>query len=165
MVSDAPGVESVLPESVRGNGAALSALLAADSRLRKGDWVVQDHIAVHPALRAGLEGLLDQELDVLIRVTPGIKAETHSYIQTGQLDSKFGLGLADEQAGVCARSDVSLEVRQRARLAGMDRREEAAVQMHHYLAASRQQLLDVLEGPAPDTGTVTAPGTASRAGR
>jgi diaminopimelate decarboxylase len=37
---------------------------------------------------------------VLIRVTPGVKAETHSYIQTGQLDSKFGLGLAD---GLAAR--------------------------------------------------------------
>ncbi len=33
--------------------------------------------------------------DVLIRVTPGIKADTHSYIQTGQLDSKFGFGLED----------------------------------------------------------------------
>ncbi len=32
---------------------------------------------------------------VLIRVTPGVKADTHSFIQTGQLDSKFGLGLAD----------------------------------------------------------------------
>jgi diaminopimelate decarboxylase len=32
---------------------------------------------------------------VLIRVTPGVRADTHSYIQTGQLDSKFGLGLAD----------------------------------------------------------------------
>jgi len=32
---------------------------------------------------------------VLIRVTPGITADTHTYIQTGQLDSKFGLGLAD----------------------------------------------------------------------
>ncbi len=32
---------------------------------------------------------------VLIRVTPGVKADTHTYIQTGQLDSKFGLGLAD----------------------------------------------------------------------
>ena len=37
---------------------------------------------------------------VLIRVTPGVKAETHSYIQTGQLDSKFGLGIAD---GLAAR--------------------------------------------------------------
>ena len=32
---------------------------------------------------------------VLIRVTPGIKADTHTYVQTGQLDSKFGFGLAD----------------------------------------------------------------------
>jgi diaminopimelate decarboxylase len=31
----------------------------------------------------------------LIRVTPGIKPSTHSYIQTGQLDSKFGFGLED----------------------------------------------------------------------
>ncbi len=37
---------------------------------------------------------------VLIRITPGVKAETHSYVQTGQLDSKFGLGLAD---GLAAR--------------------------------------------------------------
>ncbi len=37
---------------------------------------------------------------VLIRVTPGVKADTHTYIQTGQLDSKFGLGLAD---GLAAR--------------------------------------------------------------
>ena len=32
---------------------------------------------------------------VLIRITPGVKADTHTYVQTGQLDSKFGLGLAD----------------------------------------------------------------------
>jgi diaminopimelate decarboxylase len=37
---------------------------------------------------------------VLIRVTPGVKAETHTYVQTGQLDSKFGLGLTD---GLAAR--------------------------------------------------------------
>jgi diaminopimelate decarboxylase len=32
---------------------------------------------------------------VLIRVTPGVQADTHTYIQTGQVDSKFGLGLSD----------------------------------------------------------------------
>jgi diaminopimelate decarboxylase len=32
---------------------------------------------------------------VLIRVTPGVRAETHAHVQTGQLDSKFGLGMAD----------------------------------------------------------------------
>jgi len=39
--------------------------------------------------------LLDRSQRVLIRVTPGIKPSTHDYIQTGQLDSKFGFGLAD----------------------------------------------------------------------
>jgi diaminopimelate decarboxylase len=33
--------------------------------------------------------------EVLIRVTPGIKPSTHSYVQTGQADSKFGFGLSD----------------------------------------------------------------------
>jgi diaminopimelate decarboxylase len=31
--------------------------------------------------------------DVLLRVAPGIKPETHSYISTGQIDTKFGLGI------------------------------------------------------------------------
>jgi len=41
------------------------------------------------------ERLLEAPQDVLIRVTPGIKPSTHSYVQTGQLDSKFGFGLED----------------------------------------------------------------------
>jgi diaminopimelate decarboxylase len=41
------------------------------------------------------ERLLDRPQRVLIRVTPGIKPSTHDYVQTGQLDSKFGFGLAD----------------------------------------------------------------------
>ena len=32
---------------------------------------------------------------ILIRVTPGVKADTHDFIQTGQEDSKFGFGLAE----------------------------------------------------------------------
>src|SRR5262245_1776127 len=39
----------------------------------------------------------------LIRVTPGIKPSTHSYIQTGQLDSKFGFGLEDGLAAEAVR--------------------------------------------------------------
>jgi diaminopimelate decarboxylase len=42
--------------------------------------------------------LLDRPQKVLIRVTPGIKPSTHDYVQTGQLDSKFGFGLADRLA-------------------------------------------------------------------
>jgi diaminopimelate decarboxylase len=33
------------------------------------------------------------EQAVLLRITPGIKPDTHGYIQTGQEDSKFGFGL------------------------------------------------------------------------
>ncbi|HEY5517918.1 MAG TPA: diaminopimelate decarboxylase, partial [Coriobacteriia bacterium] len=33
------------------------------------------------------------EQAVLLRVTPGVKPDTHGYIQTGQEDSKFGFGL------------------------------------------------------------------------
>ena len=32
---------------------------------------------------------------ILLRITPGVEAHTHSYIQTGQVDSKFGFGLSD----------------------------------------------------------------------
>jgi diaminopimelate decarboxylase len=49
------------------------------------------------------ERLLDHVQDVLIRVTPGIKPSTHSYVQTGQLDSKFGFGLADGLAAEAVR--------------------------------------------------------------
>ena len=44
------------------------------------------------------ERVLTGTQDVLIRVTPGIKPSTHSYIQTGQLDSKFGFGLENGSA-------------------------------------------------------------------
>jgi diaminopimelate decarboxylase len=56
---------------------------------------------------------LGRDQRVLIRVTPGVRADTHTYIQTGQLDSKFGLGLADglAAAGVdAARAAARLEL-------------------------------------------------------
>src|SRR5262249_47375188 len=59
------------------------------------------------------ETLLDRPQRVLIRVTPGIKPSTHDYVQTGQLDSKFGFGLADglaERAVERVRSSKNLEL-------------------------------------------------------
>ncbi|HEY8909784.1 MAG TPA: diaminopimelate decarboxylase [Desulfosporosinus sp.] len=41
---------------------------------------------------------LNQTVDVLLRVTPGIEAHTHEYIQTGQIDSKFGFTLPNGTA-------------------------------------------------------------------
>ena len=59
------------------------------------------------------ERLLDGPQRALIRITPGIKASTHSYIQTGQEDSKFGFGLADglaERAVARVRESQHLEL-------------------------------------------------------
>ncbi len=40
----------------------------------------------------------DRPVQALLRVAPGIEAHTHHYIQTGQLDSKFGTSLAEGKA-------------------------------------------------------------------
>ncbi len=39
------------------------------------------------------------ELQVLVRVTPGVEAHTHEYVMTGQEDSKFGFSIASGAAG------------------------------------------------------------------
>ncbi len=40
----------------------------------------------------------DRRQEVHLRITPGVEAHTHEYIQTGQIDSKFGFTLSDGQA-------------------------------------------------------------------
>jgi diaminopimelate decarboxylase len=47
---------------------------------------------------------------VMVRVTPGIKPTTHSYIQTGQVDSKFGFAVAEVSRAVEACRDAGLEL-------------------------------------------------------
>ncbi len=48
---------------------------------------------------------------VLIRVTPGIKPSTHTFIQTGQVDSKFGIPLDQVSAAVERCGAAGLELR------------------------------------------------------
>jgi diaminopimelate decarboxylase len=48
-----------------------------------------------------IESLVDDGLDVpavLVRVTPGVEAHTHEYIETGTEDSKFGFGVGGDVA-------------------------------------------------------------------
>ena len=45
---------------------------------------------------------------VMLRVTPGIKPSTHSYIQTGQVDSKFGFGLDEVERAVASLGKLEL---------------------------------------------------------
>ncbi len=63
-----------------------------------------------------VERLLDRPQDVLIRATPGIEPSTHSYIQTGQLDSKFGFGLED---GLAARAVERVRASDKLNLVGI----------------------------------------------
>lgn len=46
---------------------------------------------------------------ILLRVTPGIKPQTHSYIQTGQVDSKFGFGLQDGLALSAVKQAIAMK--------------------------------------------------------
>src|SRR5215216_6712110 len=63
-----------------------------------------------------LDAMLDRPQDVLIRVTPGIPPATHSYVQTGGLDSKFGFGLED---GLAARAIAEVLAARHLRLVGL----------------------------------------------
>ena len=60
-------------------------------------------------LLAELAAAGGRQADIYFRIKPGIEAHTHHYIQTGQLDSKFGLGLADGQALAAVKMALQLE--------------------------------------------------------
>ena len=38
----------------------------------------------------------NKKVNILFRISPGVDSETHKYIQTGQVDSKFGIPLSNE---------------------------------------------------------------------
>jgi diaminopimelate decarboxylase len=51
---------------------------------------------------------LGVETKVLLRLTPGIEAHTHEFVQTGQEDSKFGFTLADDVAFTAVKQALDL---------------------------------------------------------
>jgi len=63
-----------------------------------------------------LAGETDCHPRVLIRVTPGVKPDTHAYVQTGQVDSKFGFNLGEDPAAPSAAEDAARKVLASARL-------------------------------------------------
>jgi diaminopimelate decarboxylase len=58
-----------------------------------------------------IERLRGRSQRVMVRVTPGIKPSTHSYIQTGQVDSKFGFPMDEVPRAVEACATAGLELR------------------------------------------------------
>lgn len=51
----------------------------------------------------------DKIQNIYLRITPGIEAHTHEYIQTGQLDSKFGFALMDNNVIDVVRHTLEFE--------------------------------------------------------
>jgi diaminopimelate decarboxylase len=58
-----------------------------------------------------IERLRGRSQRVLLRVTPGLEPSTHSFIQTGQVDSKFGFQLDQVDRAVETCADAGLELR------------------------------------------------------
>lgn len=52
------------------------------------DWMEEIPLLEQECVRQG------KTCDILLRITPGVHAETHHYIETGQLDSKFGIPMS-----------------------------------------------------------------------
>ncbi|MDI6600555.1 MAG: diaminopimelate decarboxylase [Thermoanaerobacteraceae bacterium] len=50
-----------------------------------------------------------KQQDILLRLSPGIEAHTHSYISTGQIDSKFGFGINDGSAMEAIKKILSIK--------------------------------------------------------
>jgi diaminopimelate decarboxylase len=57
-----------------------------------------------------IERLRGREQRVLLRVTPGIEPSTHEFIQTGQVDSKFGFQMDEVERAVQACAGAGLEL-------------------------------------------------------
>lgn len=50
-----------------------------------------------------------KKVHILFRISPGIDIHTHKYIQTGQVDSKFGIPLNDETIEIAIKKALSME--------------------------------------------------------
>lgn len=75
-----------------------------------GTVILDSHEEIGLLSRLAAERGMQQK--VLVRVTPGVRGDTHEYISTGQVDSKFGFPLADGQAAAAieaARAAPGLE--------------------------------------------------------
>lgn len=95
--------------------------------------------------------------NILLRITPGIEAHTHDFIQTGKLDSKFGLcldgGIAEDAVGAAMAAAnlelVGLHCHIGSQIFGLEPYRKAVAVMADFAAACSEkhgftcQLLDV----------------------
>ncbi|MGI8810148.1 MAG: diaminopimelate decarboxylase [Acidimicrobiales bacterium] len=89
-----------------------------------------------------LESLYDGDgraTRVMVRVTPGVEAHTHEYVMTGQVDSKFGLGLG---SGDAARAVERAQLHPAFDLVGI----HAHIGSQIFLLRSFEKAVDILAG-------------------
>lgn len=59
--------------------------------------VVDNYTELQQLIQLGY-GIHAKKIDVLLRIVPGVEAHTHDYIQTGQIDTKFGFDIESGMA-------------------------------------------------------------------
>jgi diaminopimelate decarboxylase len=90
------------------------------------------------ALLDELAQALGRRADIWLRLAPGVRAHTHSHIQTGQEDTKFGFSIAHGQAGEA----VALALRARGlRLLGLHAHIGSQIYEPESLAESAERLI------------------------
>ena len=100
-----PGDRLILHGSNKDEGELRSALAAGVGRIVVDSFDELDRLdrLVPSVLGAG------RRATVLVRVTPGVEAHTHEYVRTGQVDSKFGFGMASGDADAALRRAAASE--------------------------------------------------------
>ncbi len=70
------------------------------------DWGISDIVVDNLSELAFLESLAckrEKNVDIWLRIAPGVRVDTHKYLQTADISSKFGLPISDGQASEAIR--------------------------------------------------------------
>jgi diaminopimelate decarboxylase len=102
---------------------------------------------------SGFASAADRDVDVLLRVTPGISAGGHAFIRTGQDDSKFGFTLS---AGLASEAVEQALGSPRLRLAGVHCHIGSQITSHDAHVEAAEVLVAFLAEVAASTGVTLA---------
>ncbi|MBI2301939.1 MAG: diaminopimelate decarboxylase [Armatimonadetes bacterium] len=112
--------------------------------------VVVDSLPELPEWQAVAEEM-GARVPVLLRVNPNVKPKTHTKIQVGQIDSKFGLSIQSGDALRAARDALALD---RLDLLGIHNHIGSQVLGWQAFGEAARQLADFLAAVRDDTGAV-----------
>lgn len=90
-----------------------------------------------------------QVADVLLRITPAVDPHTHEYIQTGKVDTKFGLGIGTSAAMKGVKRALSLK---NLRLHGFHSHIGSQILDAHFFEMGAELLVAFIKAAAEETG-------------